>query len=238
MEESKKKKWYAKIKNNFLRALISPFCVCFDHKVESFIWLMFVIVAGQLGTIINVSKRWVFGDWDICASLGPDTASGSFYTFALVLIASLIGPIFIRFIKKEEPEYRSISAVYLTLLVFSLILCAVFYSFSTNDFNSIDYSQLKDENMPIDGKQLFFFLLSIVLAWYSFGLTHLYLHEEELKLDDYLEAENNTCNVLSSQVSANIGVQPSPNLGNNNNAATPSVTTTTSSNANFENLTV
>lgn len=45
MEESKKKKWYAIIKSNFLRALISPFCVCFDHKVESFIWLMFVIVA-------------------------------------------------------------------------------------------------------------------------------------------------------------------------------------------------
>ena len=37
---------------------------------------MFVIVAGQLGTIINIIRRWVFGDWDFFPALGPELFVG------------------------------------------------------------------------------------------------------------------------------------------------------------------
>lgn len=192
--------WYSKIKSTFWRSLISPFCICWKYKVESFIWVMFVIVAGQLGTIINLIRRWVFGDWDFFPALGPDAVSGSFYTFALVLIASLVAPIFIRFIKKEKPEYRSISAVYLTVLIFSLVLCAIFYSFATNDINSVDFSKLSNDDMKADWKQLTFFFLSLIFAWYSFGLSHLSPHENQLCLDDYQELDDNARNELSEKL--------------------------------------
>lgn len=208
--------WYSKIKSNFWRSVISPFCICWEYKVESFIWMMFVIVAGQLGTIINLIRRWGFGDWAFLPALGPDSASGSFYTFALVLIASLLASIFIRFIKKETPEYRNISAVYLTILIFSLVICAIFYSFATNDFESIDFSKLGNKDMSVDWKQLVFFILSIIFAWYSFGLTHLCFHEDSLHLDDYQEMDDNSRNELSKKISSRENTQ-SPSTASSEN---------------------
>lgn len=187
--------------------------------MESFIWIMFVIFAGQLGTIINVIKRYIFGDWEFLPSFGPDTAAGSFYTFALVLTASLVAPIFWRFIKKEEPEYRNISIIFVTLLIFLILLCAVFYSFATNDINSVDFSKLRNENIVIDWKQLIFFGLSLLLAWYSFGLSLLPTHESELQLDDYQSKDDKereklskSVNPITSNVSESKEDQPQVNL--------------------------
>ena len=67
-----KKKWpdraidfFAKKDNKVWGAIFVPFIVCFKHKVEFFLWGMFVVVAGQLGTIINVVNRTLFQnpDW-------------------------------------------------------------------------------------------------------------------------------------------------------------------------------
>lgn len=201
-EASNNKTWYARIDNVFWRSLLSPFCICFKHKVEFFVWIMFVIFAGQLGTIINIIKRWVFGGWELLPSFGPDSASGSFYTFALVLIASLVAPVFLRFVKKESPEYRNISIVFVTLLIFSLVLCAIFYSFATKDMNSVDFSKLTNGNMHTDWKQLVFFCLSIVFAWYSFGLSLSPSHEADLKLD-YQELDDKTREGLSGTLKPN-----------------------------------
>ena len=87
----------------FCGSLLVPFIVCFNHKIEFFLWVMFVFVAGQLGTIINVVNRTLFHDWTISQALYPDSVSGSFYTYALVLIASLIVPLFTRIRNNKEP---------------------------------------------------------------------------------------------------------------------------------------
>jgi len=77
------------IKNYFGRALILPFTVLLCHKVETFIWFMFVIVASQMGVAINVIYRCLYEDWDLYTALAPDSASGTFYTFCMVMVASL-----------------------------------------------------------------------------------------------------------------------------------------------------
>lgn len=230
--------WYSKIKSNFWRSVISPFCICLEYKVESFIWMMFVIVAGQLGTIINLIRRWGFGDWEFLPALGPDSASGSFYTFALVLIASLLASIFIRFIKKETPEYRNISAVYLTILIFSLVICAIFYSFATNDFELIDFSKLKNEDMTVDWKQLVFFILSIIFAWYSFGLTHLCFHEGSLHLDDYQEIDDNARDELSKKISSQVVPKSPSTVSSENEIDTHEPLRKSSSNTKYGELNV
>ena len=52
------KRWLDKTLENlhgFWGSILGPFLICFKHGSEFFIWALFVIVAGQLGTIINLS---------------------------------------------------------------------------------------------------------------------------------------------------------------------------------------
>ena len=175
----------------FLNGLLYPLVTCFKHGFEFFIWIMFVVVAGQLGTIINIINRIFFLGWDWPEALYPDSVSGSFYTYALVLIASLIAPLFLRIRDDKKPWFRSMTIVFMTLVVFALILCAVFFSFSSQVVRSVRYEDFKDLQLVVDGKQLFFYVIALLFSWYAFGLSLMVRHKEGLENDDdhYLKDE-------------------------------------------------
>lgn len=182
--------YLARRDGKFWGSLLVPFIVCFKHKVEFFLWIMFVLVAGQLGTIINVVNRAVFHDWTISQALYPDSVSGSFYTYALVLIASLIVPLFTRIRNNQEPGFRSMSVVLITLLIFALVFCAVFFSFASQEIRSVKYDDFKALELDVDCKQLVFFVIAVLFAWYAFGLSLMADNNEGNELDDtYLKQE-------------------------------------------------
>lgn len=184
--------YFAKRNSKFWGSLFVPFIVCFKHKVDFFLWGMFVIVAGQLGTIINVVNRTLFQnpDWSFPQALYPDSVFGSFYTYALVLIASLIAPLFTRIKYGKKPEFRSMTIVFTTLLIVTLVLCAVFFSFASQDIRSVKYEDFSQLPLSVDVKQLIFFVLSILFAWYAFGLSLMVQNNEGKELDDtYLKDE-------------------------------------------------
>lgn len=190
----------AKIKNPFWRALFAPFEAFRYHKLELFIWFAFVLVASLLGIIINLIKRVGFDGWNICVALGPDSAAGSFYTFSIVMFSSLIYPLFSRFINGDKPEYRRMHIAYITVLIFVMLFCGVYYSFSTLDQPMVDYSKLHMSDMKFDCPQFFFFILALVFSAYSFGLTLIGQHEDVLHLsDDYLVKENKQVKELKQQ---------------------------------------
>lgn len=176
----------------FLKGFVGPFEVCRYHKVDTFIWFMLTLVASQLGTIINVINRVVFLGWDFQVALCPESASGTFYTFALVMISSLLCPLFMNIIKAERPTYNKLRMVFVTFLFFMLILAAVFYAFSTQNVDVCGYSKLKNKDVVPDWWQLAFFVITVLAAIYAFGLTHLPDHKEEFTMltDEYQEAEN------------------------------------------------
>lgn len=210
MDNSEKLK-SSRINNTFLRAILAPLETLLFHKVELFLWFSFVIVAGLLGVIINIIKRWIFDGWDFFVALGPDSAAGSFYTFSLVMISSLIYPLFSRFIKSEKPEYRKIHIVFITILIFTLLFCGIYYSFSTLNQPIGAYERLHNNDMRIDYSQSFFFVLVIIFSVYSFGLTLIGQHEDELHLsDDYLEKEQHQVKKLSKQSSSSISSTTTP----------------------------
>lgn len=210
MDNSEKLK-SSRINNTFLRAILAPFETLLFHKLELFLWFAFVIVAGLLGVIINIIKRWIFDGWDFFVALGPDSAAGSFYTFSLVMISSLIYPLFSRFIKSEKPEYRKIHIVFITILIFTLLFCGIYYSFSTLNQPMEAYDGLHNNEMHIDYSQSFFFVLVIIFSVYSFGLTLIGQHEEELHLsDDYLEKEQHQVKKLSQQSSSSVSSATTP----------------------------
>lgn len=153
---------------------------------------MFVILAGQLGSIINVIRRSVFLGWDVSVALIPDSVSGTFYTFSLVLIASLLAPLFVSYSKDERPNYQHISTVLVTLMIFVMIFCAVFYSFAAPDtVTPVDYSKLTSDEVKVDWWQLAFFIIAIIFAIYCHGFSLLKFHEDQLKMSsEYFTREN------------------------------------------------
>lgn len=163
---------------------------------------MYVIFAGLLGVVINVIRRVVFFNWDFMPAIAPESSSGSFYTFSLVLIASLLAPLFISFIKKEKPHYRNIGAIFVTILILTLVLCAVFYSFATQTITNLDYSEFKNADMRLDWPQFIFFVLALLYSWYSFGYSFMDRHEKELFLsdDNYVEKDSKEKRNLSEEV--------------------------------------
>lgn len=187
-------------KNKFLGKLLVPFIVCFNHKGDFFLWGMFVIVAGQLGTIINIVNRTLFQDWTVAQAIYPDSVFGSFYTYALVLIASLIAPLFTRMKNGVQPGFRSMTIIFMTLLVFVLILCAVFFSFASQGTSNVRFDEIKELSLTIDVKQLIFFVLAVVFAWYALGLSLMVQNNECKEFDDeYLQAENEGVDKLEEE---------------------------------------
>lgn len=73
------------------------------------------------------------------------------------------------------------------------------------------YARLHNKNMRIDYSQLFFFVLVIIFSVYSFGLTLIGQHEDELHLsDDYLGKEQHQVKKLSKQSSSSISSATTP----------------------------
>lgn len=185
--DEEKKKWLDKTLGNlhgFWGSIFGPFLICFKHGSEFFIWALFVIVAGQLGTIINVINRCVFQDWKFGESLYPDSVTGNFYTYALVLIASLIAPIFARIKNNDKPMFSTISMVFSSILIFAMILCAVFFSNASQTIPPLDYSSFKGVGFTLDVKQIVFVILAIIFAWYAFGFSLMVKNQELIQLDD------------------------------------------------------
>ena len=175
----------------FLKFLYVPMIMCWYHKVDAFIWLMFTLVASQLGTIINVINRTVFQGWDFQVALCPESASGTFYTFALVMISSLMSPLFISIINRKSPTYNKLKMVFVTVLIFVLILAAVFYAFSSQNVEIVNFASLKNGDVAADWWQLSFYIFTIFASIYAFGLNYLSQHPEFVDLtDDYQEKEN------------------------------------------------
>lgn len=186
-QDENPKKWLDRTLDNlhgFWGSLFGPFLICFKHGSEFFIWALFVIVAGQLGTIINIINRSIFQGWTFCEALYPDSATGNFYTYSLVLIASLIAPIFTRIKNNDKPMFSTISMVFSSMLIFAMILCAVFFSNASQTIPPLDYQTFKGLSFVLDVKQFIFVFLAIIFAWYAYGFSLMVKNQELLQLDD------------------------------------------------------
>lgn len=173
----------------YLKSIVE---VVWKHRLDFFLWFLFVVVAGQLGTIINFINRCVFDDWAISQSLLADSVSGNFYTFALVLVTSIIGNIFIKLACKSEHDHRKAIVVFVAICFFLILFDAVFFSFATQDYAK-EYKNVNIIDIHIDYWQIAFFILAILAAIFSFGLERIDRHSEY----DFLDQENRNVKKLA-----------------------------------------
>ncbi len=195
-----------------VKKIIAPLQAVLKDRCEFVIWLIFVILAGQSGTIINIIGRCNFNKIAIQQSILADSISGSFYTYSLTLVTSAIGSIMIKFIKKTKPEHRKFKILFVSIAFIICLFNAVFYSFATQN-NVLDINMVEKSAIELDFWQLVFFILAILVSIYTLGLTKISDYDEfdELDDDDYKMNEDNrvlyTMNTIVSVTDDGDGVK-------------------------------
>lgn len=173
------------------KILTRPFIQCWEHKSKSLLWIVYIIIGGLLGVVINLINRWICGDMSFQEALYAESLSGTFYTYAIVLISSAIGPVFFNISESRSLHFADIKAYTITICIFVMFFCAIFYSNLENK-NSLNLNLSEKNNFVVDWSQLIFFILSVLLAIYAFGLEYLDQHPDKNKdIDSSAEYRKN-----------------------------------------------
>ena len=187
--------------NKIIDYLKAPFVAAFRDGWEYFLWILFLIVAGQLGTIINIINRCAFHGWHLKNSLLADSVSGNFYTFSIVLVTSVLGSLVINFISRKSHEHKRVTITAIVLTFLFCLINAVFFSAATQDFAS-EYESVPKSKISIDWWQLLFYVLSLFVATYLFGLERIGRYRDFDRLEVYGKGEKN--NIKKLQKGENI----------------------------------
>ena len=183
-------------------ALWVPLYMPIKYCNTTFIWVIFTILAAFIGTISNCIIRYALYGLSISQSLYVDSISGSFYIMAIVMIASLLGPMFINLIKREQIQHRKIKITLVSVTIFLLFFAGICYTvFARQDSLCIEAKQIA--SITFDYIQLLFVVLAIVLAFYCFGLQILDEHTNEYPnlMDTYEANENRSIeNIIDNSV--------------------------------------
>lgn len=161
-QKEKKPKWI------FWKSLIRPYRYCLRRSSDTFIWSMFTLIGGLFGVFFNIIQRCLFGNLNWSQAIYADSVSGNFYTYALVLVSAVLGPIFISLLNQKNISFKKIKIIFIVLSIFMIVFCAVFYSIQSMMNFSSDI--ITEKEYALDIPQLVFFILSFILALYSLGL--------------------------------------------------------------------
>lgn len=203
--------WLLWIFTKLFTAIFIPYKTLLKRKfiVRTILWLIFSICFSLIGTIINIIKFAVFNIpaasfvdncfWErVVAAIYIDSRTGTFYTFSIVLVASILYPLFESFIKHEW-HYTHLRVITIIIGILLVAFGGVFYSFSTIGMSPINMQKISVTN---DVWQKAFFFSSILLAAYSYGLGLLKEDENHPQLDDYTDKENKNIEKLEEKASS------------------------------------
>lgn len=196
-----------KLSVKIVKSFLSPWSIIKKKPLAFILFFLFTIFAGQIGIIINLITRLHSGKFNFYQSVYLDSASGSFYTYSIALIASSLGPLFVNFAEKSPTEFRSIKILTISISIFVLFFAGVLYSVTTVN---PDPSTINSENFIIDLPQFILFVFAILIATYIFNVLELENFKEDFPCindENYAEKEDDEIDNLSK--SAN-------NLSNDN----------------------
>ena len=182
-----------------LKPIFKPFNVISEKPSEFITWFLFTVITGQLGIIANLIIRSYSHDVDLIQSIFIDSQNGIFYTFSIALSASLLGPLFINFLKEKEQRFRTIKTFTLIGTVFFLIISGYIYAAVQSKNFNYDFK----ENLTIDPTQICIYILAIFIV--SYGFCVLRLDESDLDFDDidhpdYSKKDDENVEEISEQV--------------------------------------
>ncbi|MCG3885378.1 hypothetical protein I3271_11910 [Photobacterium leiognathi] len=171
--------------------IFDPFKVIKENKLEFFIWFVFTILAGQLGILANIIIRYFSHSMSVSQAIYLDSASGSFYTYAIAVAASALGPLFANFIKNKKPEFTSLKIVSIIIVMFFLILSGIIYA--AVQIKSLTASGVPmGANLTLDLPQFTIYVLSIFIGLYTYCLLKISSPDYEHLEDSFYEIDDAT----------------------------------------------
>jgi len=176
----------------FLILFKDPFKVIIENKSDFLIWFLFTILTGQFGIIANLIVRYYTSGTSLTSSMYIESANGSFYTFSIALIASLLGPVFIDFIKSERIKFRTLKTFTIIISIFYLFITGIIYASIQSKSKALPIL----ENIDIDFSQTLIYVFAIVFASYGYCILRLEFSNLNFnQIDDPLFNEQNDKNV-------------------------------------------
>lgn len=179
--------------NLFSNSLLKPFKVIGLHKISFFLWTSFTLFGGLIGIVISIIRYVLFGDYTFTQAIYIESTIGSFYTYSIALVASVLSTVFIIFAEIEKLNFRRYQIPLITMSIFLMFFGGVCYALS----KQTEYSPVGaiPQNLCLEWKQLIVFALSIVFSIYSFCVC---------RLDEHIEA--------FQSISDNVFKNAKPNL--------------------------
>jgi hypothetical protein len=161
---------------NILKIIWTIFQSSIEKKTKLFIWLIFTIIAGQLGIFINLIIAW-------CNHIGwgnsiyYDSINGNFYIFSFALIASAIGLVYGNLDDEDKPGFKNIKIIVTILASFVVIFCCVLYTIVVMNRNK-DLIIIKNTELQADWAQIIFYICAIAFSIFCFLLVKLDPNDE------------------------------------------------------------
>jgi uncharacterized protein YacL len=177
---------------NVLKLIGDPFKVIKEKKSEYIIWFLFTIITGQIGIIANYIVRSYTHSTSFAESIHIDSLNGSFYTFSIALVASILGPLFINFINSKALSFRTLKTFTIIIAIFFLFIAGVIYA----AIQSRSEQEALITQLSFDWTQLIIYAFSIIFV--SYGYCILGLERSKLNfgdIDDPLFSEKDDAKV-------------------------------------------
>jgi uncharacterized protein YacL len=152
-----------------LTLIKDPFKVIKESKSDFLIWFLFTIVTGQFGILANFIVRSYTSETTLSNSIYIESMNGSFYTFAIALIASLLGPMFLNFIKSDRIQFRTLKTFTIIMAIFYLFITGIIYA----SIQSKIISSSILSNLKIDNTQTIIYIFAIIFASYGYCILRL-----------------------------------------------------------------
>lgn len=179
------------MKNLFI-IIKDPFKVIRENKSDFLIWFLFTILTGQFGILANFIVRYYTSETSLTHSIYIESTNGSFYTFSIALIASLLGPIFLNFIRSDRIQFRTLKTFTIIIAIFYLFITGIIYT----SIQSKSSSVLSFDNFNLDITQTVIYIFGIAFASYGYCILRLELSNINFNnLNDPLFNEQNDENV-------------------------------------------
>ena len=184
----------------FLKFLAQPFRVIRFHKISFFLWMSFTLFGGLIGIVISVIRYTLFGDYSVSQAVYIESMNGSFYTYSIAIVASVLSGVFIIFAEKDTLSFRRYQIPFITMSIFLMFFGGVFYALA-KQMGSMSDNKIPDSSeITIEWKQLSILVLSVIFSIYSFCVCRL----DDHKSDFNSIADDRDKNKSTSQIPTSI----------------------------------
>lgn len=170
----------------FFKPVFLPFRIIYIHGMAFFLWVSFTLIGGLIGIMVSLIRNSLFGSLNFKQAMYIESHNGSFYTYSIAIVASVLSTAFIVFAENNRLQFRRYQIVTITISIFLLFFGGVFYALSIEAHPVAEMQTIKD--ISINWRQLSVVGVSILVAIYSFCVCRLDNHAEQFR--DIMDSKN------------------------------------------------